>query len=79
MTIKSGESEASMLRVNRINSFAARNELAYLAINFSGRRVRIHARANQRRLLRRFRRKIALMRHPGDGIAKSERVENFRC
>jgi hypothetical protein len=72
-----GSELCEQIGIDRVDTFPARDKLNDLAIDFGGKGVRIDARPNQRRLLRRLRRKIAFVRDADNGIAKAEGVENF--
>ena len=45
-----GRERIQKLGVHRVNAFTARDNLANLAVNFGGRRLRINARPEQRGL-----------------------------
>src|ERR1700722_6465859 len=72
-----GLESSEQLSVDRINAFASADQLAHLAVNFRGRRTRINAGLDQRRLLSGFHRIIALMRDPEDAIAEAKSIKNF--
>src|SRR5271168_4607405 len=63
--------------VNGVNTLAARDEFADLAVDFRGRSTGIHAWPDQRRLASCIGRKITFVRDADDLVANAERVENF--
>lgn len=72
-----GRQALHQLGVHCVDAFAATHEFPHLAIDFSGGGLRVYSWADQRGLLGHFGRKIALVSHANDAIARANGIEDF--